>query len=91
MGNDCHHEPQNWRRLCLAVRVSYDDSADSTASAGGEWHKLLTSQLPMLGDWPMVALMGDGVLRVRFGEGSLPHGYQRLRKAVVAQIIPESG
>ena len=55
--------------------MSYDDLADSTASAGDERHKLLTSQLPTLGDWPMVALMGDGVLRVRFREGSLPHGY----------------
>ena len=59
LGNDCYHETQNRRRLCLAVRVSYDDLADRTAFAGDERHKFRAYQLSTLGYWPTVALMGD--------------------------------
>ena len=54
------HQTQNRRRLCLAFRVSYDDLADPTALACDVRHKFLSHQLPTLGDWPPVALLGDG-------------------------------
>ena len=41
--------------------MSNDDLADRTAHASDVRRKFLTYQLPTLGDWPTVALMGDGV------------------------------
>ena len=58
------------RRLCLAVRVSYDDLAVHTALASDVRHKFLSYQLPTLRDWPTVALMGDGVSGFDSGEGA---------------------
>ena len=52
---------QNRRRLRLAVRVRSDDLADHTALVSDVRHEFLPFLLPMLGDWPPVALMGDGV------------------------------
>ena len=78
------HQTQNRRRLCLAFRVSYDDLADPTALACDVRHKFLCYQLPTLGDWPPVALLGDdfkGSIPEREPDTWLP----RLRKAAGSQ------
>ena len=61
MGIFRYHETQTWRRLCLAVLVSYDDLVEHTVPASDVRYKFLSYQLPTLGDGSTVALLGDGV------------------------------
>ena len=56
-----------------------------------EWQKFLTYQLPMLRDWPTVALLDDGVLGFDFGEGAwrlditFPEGSRRLEYPILTR------
>ena len=64
--------------------VIHDNRTNRMASAGDISFKFLTYQLPTVGDWPTVAMTGngEGSIPEREPEKRLPH----LRKAAGAQI-----
>ena len=50
--------------------VIHNNRANRMASAGDKSFKFLTYQLPTVGDWPTVAMTGNGELGFDSGEGA---------------------